>query len=429
MLSSDIAISVRGLSKAYTIAHNQEQHNTLAEMLLARLKNPFNRVKRETFWALSDISFDIKKGDVVGIIGRNGAGKSTLLKILSRITGPTKGEIDIFGRVGSLLEVGTGFHYELTGRENIYLSGAILGMKKAEIRKQFDAIVEFAEVQKFLDTPVKRYSSGMYVRLAFSVAAHLNPEILIVDEVLAVGDADFQKKCLIKMKDMSTSGRTVLFVSHNIGVIRALCERGLVLSNGSLIFDGEADYAADHYMSIMAKTSRQTITDRTDRAGRGSIRFIGVEAKGLGSDNISPLIVGQGAELVFSINQWASGLTCHVIIYDHRGLPVAHCTTINPSPDDQFENYGEDACKIVWTTDELLLMPGSYSVNAELFRDGALEDRVERLLCFDVQPGMVRGRVCSQASKYGGLAVPHRWSVRALEPKSAVQLIAGGHAR
>ena len=175
------------MSKAYTIAHNEEKHSTLAETLLARVKNPFKRMNRETFWALRDVSFEIKKGDVVGIIGRNGAGKSTLLKILSRITGPTKGEIDIYGRVGSLLEVGTGFHPELTGRENIFLNGAILGMNKAEIRKQFDAIVDFAGIEQFLDTPVKRYSSGMYVRLAFAVAAHLRTEILIVDEVLAVG--------------------------------------------------------------------------------------------------------------------------------------------------------------------------------------------------------------------------------------------------
>src|SRR5947209_4368844 len=196
MSSSDIAVSVRGLSKAYTIAHNAEKHVTLAETMLARLKNPLKRPQTETFWALKDVSFDVKRGDVVGIIGRNGAGKSTLLKILSRITEPTAGEVDLYGRVGSLLEVGTGFHAELTGRENIFINGAMLGMRKSEIRAQFDSIVDFSGVEKFLDTPVKRYSSGMYVRLAFAVAAHLTPDILIVDEVLAVGDAAFQQKCI-----------------------------------------------------------------------------------------------------------------------------------------------------------------------------------------------------------------------------------------
>jgi lipopolysaccharide transport system ATP-binding protein len=237
MSSSDIAISVRGLGKAYTIAHDQEQHITLAETLLSRLKNPLKSFNKETFWALQGLSFDIKKGEVVGIIGRNGAGKSTLLKVLSRITEPTKGEVDLFGRVGSLLEVGTGFHPELTGRENIFLNGAILGMAKSEIRRHFDAIVDFAGVEKFLDTPVKRYSSGMYVRLAFAVAAHLSTEILIIDEVLAVGDAEFQKKCLSKMSDVASAGRTVLFVSHNMNAVQQLCGRVIRLVSGKLDSD------------------------------------------------------------------------------------------------------------------------------------------------------------------------------------------------
>ena len=212
------SISVRGVGKSYALGGPVVQHTTVAEMLVHKLKHPFRKVEQKTFWALQNINFEIARGDVVGIVGRNGAGKSTLLKVLSRITPPTVGEVDLHGRVGSLLEVGTGFHPELTGRENIYLNGQILGMKKKEIDRHFDAIVDFAEVEKFLDTPVKRYSSGMYVRLAFGVAAHLNPEILIVDEVLAVGDANFQKKCLGKMKDVSREqGRTVIFVSHNMG--------------------------------------------------------------------------------------------------------------------------------------------------------------------------------------------------------------------
>ena len=246
--SHDVAVSVRGLAKSYSIAKNAEKHSTLGEALLHKLKNPLAKPERETFWALNDINFDIQKGDVVGIIGRNGAGKSTLLKILSRITEPTRGRIDLYGRVGSLLEVGTGFHAELTGRENVFLNGAILGMSKAEIARQFDAIVEFSGTEQFLDTPVKRYSSGMYVRLAFAVAAHLNPEILIVDEVLAVGDAEFQKKCLGKMQDVAAGGRTVLFVSHNMGAISDLCSKAILMSNGRLLDYGPTDRIVRGYM-------------------------------------------------------------------------------------------------------------------------------------------------------------------------------------
>jgi lipopolysaccharide transport system ATP-binding protein len=249
MSSSEIAVSVRGLSKAYTIAHSAPQHTTLGEALIHRLKHPTRRVQKETFWALRDIDFDVARGDVVGIIGRNGAGKSTLLKILSRITEPTAGQIDLYGRLGSLLEVGTGFHPELTGRENIYLNGAILGMKRAEIDRHFDAIVDFAGVEQFLDTPVKRYSSGMYVRLAFAVAAHLDLEIMVVDEVLAVGDAEFQKKCLGKMKDVASGGRTVLFVSHNMDAVRNLCSRGLLLRQGELICDDSVERCIQEYTS------------------------------------------------------------------------------------------------------------------------------------------------------------------------------------
>ena len=213
-----------------------------------KLKNPFAKVERDTFWALNDVNFDIQKGDVVGIIGRNGAGKSTLLKVLSRITEPTRGKIDLYGRVGSLLEVGTGFHPELTGRENIFLNGAILGMQKSEIARQFDAIVDFSGTEQFLDTPVKRYSSGMYVRLAFAVAAHLNPEILIVDEVLAVGDTDFQKKCIGKMQDVAQGGRTVLFVSHNMGAITDLCSKAILMSGGRLLEYGSTDKIIRGYL-------------------------------------------------------------------------------------------------------------------------------------------------------------------------------------
>ena len=250
--TDDLAISVRGLSKAYTIAHEHERPDTLTQAVLRRVRRPFARPQTETFWALRDLSFEVKRGEVVGVIGHNGAGKSTLLKVLSRITEPTQGEIDLYGRVGSLLEVGTGFHPELTGRENIFLNGAILGMTKAEIRAQFDAIVDFAGVERFLDTPVKRYSSGMYVRLAFAVAAHLNPEILIVDEVLAVGDAEFQAKCLGKMKEVGREGRTVLFVSHQLNAVQSLCTSCLLLAKGQVKASGKPAAVIAEYLSAGA---------------------------------------------------------------------------------------------------------------------------------------------------------------------------------
>src|SRR5881296_2420456 len=252
---SDIAIRVEGISKHYRIGARQERYYTLRDTLTEAVTRPFQKLaaffsrngagprtpEASSIWALKDVSFDVKRGEVVGIIGRNGAGKSTLLKILSRITEPTEGRARIHGRVGSLLEVGTGFHPELTGRENIYLNGAILGMKKAEIDRKFDEIVAFAEVEQFIDTPVKHYSSGMYLRLAFAVAAHLEPEILIVDEVLAVGDARFRRKCFAKMEDVGHAGRTVLFVSHHMPAITRLCSRGIYLVNGRVEFEGRVD--------------------------------------------------------------------------------------------------------------------------------------------------------------------------------------------
>jgi lipopolysaccharide transport system ATP-binding protein len=258
---SEYAISCRNVSKRYRIGQ-REPYRTIRDTITNTVSSPFRFLRSlsegkastngqhadSTFWALNDISFDVRQGEVIGIIGRNGAGKSTLLKILSRITRPTKGYIEIHGRVGSLLEVGTGFHPELTGRENIFLNGAMLGMKKAEIRRKFDEIVAFAEVEKFIETPVKRYSSGMYVRLAFGVAAHLEPEVLIVDEVLAVGDAQFQKKCLGKINDVAKHGRTVLFVSHNMDAVRKLCTRGILLEQGQMVDDGSSEQVIKKYI-------------------------------------------------------------------------------------------------------------------------------------------------------------------------------------
>jgi lipopolysaccharide transport system ATP-binding protein len=279
---SEAIISVEGLGKKYRIHHQAERQRYVAlrDVLANKVKGLFQNRKPETgnrksvedFWALKDVSFEVKQGEVVGIIGRNGAGKSTLLKILSRITEPTEGRVRIQGRVASLLEVGTGFHPELTGRENIFLNGAILGMHRAEIKRKFDEIVAFAEVEKFLDTPVKRYSSGMYVRLAFAVAAHLEPEILIVDEVLAVGDAAFQKKCLGKMRDVSTGGRTVLFVSHNMQAISILCKRALHFDTGSIAYRGDVQETIQSYLRHVSEAGHHQ-PPPSRRRGSGEYRF------------------------------------------------------------------------------------------------------------------------------------------------------------
>ncbi len=258
MSSDNLALSIRGLSKTYRIASAAGAGQSSPARFRARARHPFARPPKEDVHALRDVSLDVDRGEAVGIIGRNGAGKSTLLKIVSRIVEPTTGRIELYGRVGSLLEVGTGFHLELTGRENVFLNGAILGMTKRDIVQQFDSIVEFAQVERFLETPVKRFSSGMYVRLAFAVAAHLNPEILIVDEVLAVGDAQYQKKCLGKMDEVArTEGRTVLFVSHNLTAVASFCPRSVYIEAGSVLFDGKTADAVERYMAGGSGGERQ----------------------------------------------------------------------------------------------------------------------------------------------------------------------------
>ena len=310
---SDTIISVENLGKKYVLSHQGERggYTRFSEKLESWIKKPnaalagggrrevegnlpptsfhLPQPSHEEFWALKDVSFEVKRGEVVGIIGRNGAGKSTLLKILSRITEPTEGRVTLRGRVASLLEVGTGFHPELTGRENIFLNGAILGMTKAEIRKKFDEIVAFAEVERFLDTPVKRYSSGMYVRLAFAVAAHLEPEILVVDEVLAVGDAEFQKKCLGKMKDVATDGRTVLFVSHNMTAVRSLCSRAILLQKGKITGEGDADGCIRQYLQAgSASPTEKRWEDPSQAPGNGAVVFEAIRAVSRRTDAEDP---------------------------------------------------------------------------------------------------------------------------------------------
>jgi len=296
-MSDDVVIQVKGLGKKYIIGGPQEKYHTLRDAIVNSVKAPFRKFTRQgmqsmnEFWALKDVSFDVHEGEVIGIIGRNGAGKSTLLKILSQITTPTVGEVDIYGRVGSLLEVGTGFHPEMTGRENVFLNGSILGMKKAEIEQKFDEIVRFAEIDKFIDTPVKRYSSGMYVRLAFAVACHLDPEILIVDEVLAVGDATFQKKCIGKMQDVAGQGRTVLFVSHNMVAVQSLCSRGLHLEQGSVVMDAAVAQVIHHYLKGSV-TSPETVHWNALRSAPGNdvVRYKRVAVTPRDCNGVAPII-------------------------------------------------------------------------------------------------------------------------------------------
>lgn len=306
-MSNNTIIKVEGLSKKYLLNNSPKPKS---DTLYGNIWDSVKSIKRAAskkdlseFWALKNVSFEISRGDRVGVIGRNGAGKSTLLKMLSRITPPTSGRIEYTGRMASLLEVGTGFHGDLSGRENIYLNGSILGMSKQEIDKKFDEIVDFAEIEKFLDTPVKRYSSGMYVRLAFAVAAHLEPEILIVDEVLAVGDAAFQKKCMGKMQDVSKNeGRTILFVSHNMAAIQNLCDKCLYLKNGEVVDFGLSEKVIPKYLLSSQASNSIELTDRTDRMGNGNLKFLSVNYKDQTGKALEYVMCGQSLTIETKVN-------------------------------------------------------------------------------------------------------------------------------
>lgn len=333
---SDTVIRVENIAKKYVLGHQEQgvySYKTFRGAITNAAKSlsgAFNpRAKKkvqplEEFWALKDVSFEIKQGDRVGIIGRNGAGKSTLLKILSRITEPTRGSIRIKGRVASLLEVGTGFHPELTGRENIFLNGAILGMSKVEIQRKFDEIVAFAEIEKFLDTPVKRYSSGMYVRLAFAVAAHLEPEILIVDEVLAVGDAQFQKKCLGKMEHVGKEGRTVLFVSHNMAAIAALCSRALLMRNGELLMDSDIEAAVSNYLAEDSASYAHIIWNKQDAPQSPEIRFTEAYILNHQGEYASSIDCRKGFSIVvkYEVLKPLNGLRIGFFMQNVEGIPI-----------------------------------------------------------------------------------------------------------
>jgi lipopolysaccharide transport system ATP-binding protein len=329
----DAIIKVDDLNKQYEIGARAGSYETLRESLAGALRLPFRRdqgVKNgggagETFWALKDISFEVRPGEVLGIVGRNGAGKSTLLKILSRITEPTSGRVELYGRVASLLEIGTGFHPELSGRENIFLNGAILGMKRAEIERKFSEIVAFAEIERFLDTPVKRYSSGMYVRLAFAVAAHLEPEILIVDEVLAVGDAAFQKKCLGKIGSVARQGRTVLFVSHNMVAVKALCSRAILLQQGAMVEDGPPAKVVNSYLGA-GRTSRAEVlwSDPSQSPGTGAFRMNRVRLRNAVGEITSELSSQEpfSVEIEYVNLSPGSALGVTVMVFNSDGIHV-----------------------------------------------------------------------------------------------------------
>jgi lipopolysaccharide transport system ATP-binding protein len=376
---NELAIRVENLSKRYKIGISEEglstsnRYRTLSESVSSVLKRK-EKAEKALIWALKDVSFDVRRGQVLGIVGRNGAGKSTLLKILSRVTEPTTGTAEIHGRVGSLLEVGTGFHPELTGRENIYLNGAILGMKRAEIERKFDEIVEFSEVAKFIDTPVKRYSSGMYLRLAFAVAAHLEPEILVVDEVLAVGDAEFQRKCLGKMSDVAQEGRTVLFVSHNMSAVLRLTDETIVLDKGRMVFRAATPEAVDYYMSAgFSDSGERTWTDEEIPAEADPFRPIALRVRDRQGRVVDTLRSTEDAsiEIEYRLNRPITGLRVGLYLLTLRGEYVL--TSFDTDDASQFEQFSvrpaghyTSRCTIPAN----LLNEGRYvlAVNASAFR-------------------------------------------------------------
>ncbi len=426
---TETTIDIQGLSKVYRVGQAEERHDTVSGAAMAWLKAPLRNFRKlhklshfedrdhaeDVVWALRDISLQVARGEVVGIIGHNGAGKSTLLKILSRITLPTEGRAVLRGRVGSLLEVGTGFHPDLTGRENTYLNGAILGMKRAEIERKFDEIVDFAGVSAFIETPVKRYSSGMYLRLAFAVAAHLDPEILVVDEVLAVGDHAFQQQCLGKMGAIAKTGRTVLFVSHNLSAVERLCRSAVVLDNGRIAFQGSSNAAIEHYLR-RSKASKPLLETANHRRGRGRLRFSRIAAEADGEETLH-LTSGDPARLVLSYRiegpdlpdirvrvGWTNllGETLFVCVNDFCGCPIT--TLRGPTGTIQID------------IPELPLNAGTYRLQAWLKSERELEDLVEDAGELTVAGGDFYGTGASIPADCGPLLLHHRFSLRDAAP-------------
>jgi len=421
----DPVISVERVGKRYVLAHRagaeptsfREYVTTEIRELAARLTGG-RAPAREEFWALTDVSFTVRRGEVLGIVGSNGAGKSTLLKILSRITDPTKGRVRLRGRVASLLEVGTGFHPELTGRENIYLNGAVLGMTRDEIRRKFDEIVAFAEIERFLDTPVKRYSSGMYVRLAFAIAAHLEPEILIVDEVLAVGDAAFQKKCLGKMGEFSSSGgRTVLFVSHSMPAVAALCSRALLLQTGTVTMDGDARTVVGAYLSNRPDAVGGSVADHP-RSGTGKGRFTALEITAL-DRNGAPATAIPGCDMTFRADIECradfTGANVAIEVWDSSGTRVIDANT---AMHGEFLSLRCGECATVeFRLRDVLLRPDKYYVSMWLGRGGIEHiDYVEAVRSFTVEEDVRQTRHTENFPGIYRCRFEHSVEVRSREP-------------
>jgi lipopolysaccharide transport system ATP-binding protein len=421
-------IKVDHLSKKYILNHQQESYIALRDVIANKFKAAGRRIlhpftphhssltgsSNEDFWALKDVSFEIEQGDRVGIIGRNGAGKSTLLKILSRITEPTSGKIGINGRIASLLEVGTGFHPELTGRENIYLNGAILGMSRFEIKQKFDEIVAFAEVDKFLDTPVKHFSSGMYVRLAFAVAAHLEPDILVVDEVLAVGDAQFQRKCLGKLQDVSTKeGRTVLFVSHQMEAISNLCSRAILLHNGTVMGSGPTRTVIDRYLQSSQQLDTTSLKERKDRSGSGRIRLTATWTENAKGQCGIPVLSGDEltivAEYELPIEEKISNVRVAFALLDSNGNQFTDLTNILTG--DLFELKGNKRGELRCTVQRLPLNAGRFSYHAYVCSSLGTEDFILNAGYFDVEVGdfFKTGRIVDL--EQGTILIDQHWSL------------------
>ncbi len=387
-----VVIRVENLTKKYILRHEgSNSYEALREVIAGSfqkvVKKEIQRPSKEEFLALNNVSFELNQGERVGIIGRNGAGKSTLLKVLSRITEPSSGRVSMKGRIASLLEVGTGFHPELTGRENIFLNGSILGMAKREIQLKFDEIVAFAEVEQFLDTPVKRYSSGMYVRLAFAVAAHLEPEILIVDEVLAVGDAEFQKKCLGKMQDVSSSGRTILFVSHNMAAIQNLCDKAIYLKKGEVQTIGKSEEVIATYLKSTAEVQNINLADRKDRSGNGAIRFQSVELLDDSGHTVQSLQCGKKAviRIHFERNQNVVINNLHVAIGIDNDFGQRITQMNNEVTNQIFNNVQSNSFDLV--IDVLPLKNGIYSFVLYSTMNNEIADWIQNAGTFHVESG------------------------------------------
>jgi lipopolysaccharide transport system ATP-binding protein len=417
MPSDHPAIRVSHLGKKYSIGGPQEKYLTFRDAIVNSVKAPFRRFSShspqpEEFWALKDVSFDVEQGEVVGIIGRNGAGKSTLLKILSRITSPSEGTVDLYGRVGSLLEVGTGFHPELTGRENIFLSGSILGMKRREIDAKLDDIVKFSEIEKFLDTPVKRYSSGMYVRLAFAVAAHMDTEILLVDEVLAVGDAAFQKKCLGKMGDVAAKeGRTVLFVSHNMAAVQQLCIRGILLDQGKIAFLGDITSAIHQYIQGIKQLQKNNLADRKDRKGSQWLKFYKVGFFNNFGVGINQVLSGQDiiVKMYYTSNKVLNNVNV-LVSFNVRSATGYLLTNLNSvdcgMPLLSIYSDGYFACK--WP--HFNLKSGTYDCNLFCSINGEIVDWMQSAFTIDVEDGDFYGSGKIIGREQGDILISCGWT-------------------